>query len=102
MEVYFEKSKNKKFKQTAIFYKDNKKIKTTNYGYAGMSDYTIHKDKERRKRYLSRHEKDLKTNDYKRAGYLSYYILWGPSTSLEKNINSYVKRFNLKRIKQKK
>ena len=40
-------------------------------------------------------EKDLKTGDYKRAGYLSYYILWGDSTSRKINIDSYKRRFKL-------
>jgi hypothetical protein len=30
-----------------------------------------------------------------RAGYLSYYILWGDSTSMKKNIASYKKKFDL-------
>ena len=60
-----------------------------------MSDYTIHKDKERRKLYRARHKKDLKTKDYTRAGYLSYYILWGDETNLKDAIESYKKRFNL-------
>jgi len=73
-----------------------KKIKTTHFGSAGASDYLQHKDKDRRERYRERHKKDLKTGDYKRAGFLSYYLLWGDSSSLQKNISMYKKRFNLK------
>ena len=73
-----------------------KKIKTTHFGSAGASDYLQHKDKERRERYRQRHKKDLKTNDYMRAGYLAYFLLWGDTTSLQKNISIYKKRFNLK------
>lgn len=78
----------------AVF--QNKKTgreKTTYFGAAGMSDYTIHKDKERRQRYRDRHKKDLETGDPTRAGFLSYYILWGDSTSLRDNIASYKNRF---------
>ena len=50
------------------------------------NDYTLHKDKERRRRYRKRHEKFLKTNDPTRAGFLSR-LLWGDSTSLKKNIS---------------
>lgn len=82
-------------KYMAVFTKDDGKTKTTHFGAKGMSDYTIHKDKERRSRYRSRHKKDLKTNDYTRAGYLSYYLLWGDSTSLRENIKKYKARFNL-------
>lgn len=72
-----------------------KKTKTTHFGSAGMDDYTITKNKEQRERYRTRHAKDLKTGDPTRAGYLSYYILWGDSTSLKTNIASYKKKFNL-------
>ena len=72
------------------------KTKTTHFGSAGMDDYTITKNKEQRKRYRSRHRKDLKTNDPTRAGYLAWHLLWGSSTSLRDNIRSYKKRFNFK------
>ena len=86
-------------KWTAIFKLDNDKEKKVDFGYYNKNDlkndYTLHKDKERRERYRKRHEKDLKTNDPMRAGYLSYYILWGDSTSMKKNIASYKKKFDL-------
>jgi hypothetical protein len=93
-------AKNKKL--TAIFCmcegasccKDNKK-KKVHFGSAGMDDYTITKDKEQRDRYRTRHKKDLETKDPTRAGYLSYYLLWGDSTSLQQNIKDYKKKFNL-------
>ena len=88
-------SKNKKFKYTAYFKLDNGKEKKTNFGASGYSDYLQNKDKARRDRYRKRHEKDLKTNDPTRAGYLSYYILWGDTTSLGGNINIYKRKFNL-------
>ena len=75
--------------------KKTKKSKKVYFGSAGMDDYTITKDKEQRTRYRKRHQKDLKTNDPTRAGYLSRFILWGDSTSKQKNISSYKKRFNL-------
>jgi len=96
IEVEFMKSNVKTKKLTAVFYKDDKKIKTSHFGSAGMDDYPITKDKEQRKRYLIRHKKDLKTGDFKRAGFLSYYILWGDSTSIKANMRSYAKRFKLK------
>ena len=60
-----------------------------------MSDYTIHHDKERRQRYKNRHKVRENWNDYKSAGSLSLYILWGESTSLRENIRLFKKRFNL-------
>ncbi len=82
-------------KLMATFTKDNGRTKTTHFGAKGMDDYTITKDKERRRLYRERHKKDLTTKDPTRAGYLSYYILWGESTSRQQNISSYKKRFNL-------
>jgi hypothetical protein len=35
----------------------------------------------------------LDTDDPYRAGYLSYYILWGDSTSIDTNIRAYNRRF---------
>ena len=87
-------AKNKKLK--AIFYDDQgKKIKTTQFGDSRYEDYTQHKDKERRSKYRARHKKDLEKGDYMSAGYLSYYILWGASTSRDKNIKDYKRRFKL-------
>jgi hypothetical protein len=67
----------------------------TDFGSAGMDDYTITKDKEQRDRYRARHRKDLDTNDPTRAGYLSYYILWGDSTDMARNVAAYKRRFNM-------
>mgnify|MGYP003138855911 CR=1 FL=1 len=82
-------------KYMATFTKNNGRSKTTHFGASGMPDYTLTGDKERRRLYRQRHKKDLNTNDPTRAGYLSYYLLWGESTSLRKNISNYKKRFNL-------
>lgn len=81
-------------KWKAVFDNDGKS-KTTHFGAAGMEDYTQHHDKERRERYRARHKKDLETGDPTRAGFLSYYLLWGESTSLQENLASYRRRFGL-------
>ena len=96
MKVVIKKSDKSGKKYMAIFEKDNGRSKTTYFGQAGAPDYTLTGDKERRRLYRQRHRKDLKTNDPTRAGYLSYYILWGNSTSIKQNIRDYKKRFNLK------
>jgi len=86
---------NGKNKYTATFMKDNGRLKTTNFGAKGMDDYTLKGDKGQRADYRDRHRKDLATKDPTRAGHLSYYILWGDSTSLRENVRSYKERFNL-------
>lgn len=74
----------------------NGRNKTVHFGDSKMSDYVSGATKEQRERYRKRHQKDLRTNDPERAGYLSYYILWGESKSIRKNIESYKRRFNFK------
>lgn len=90
-----EKSPKSEKKYRAIFELENGKTKHTDFGDSSATDYLLSKDKERRERYRDRHRKDLETNDYTRAGYLSYYLLWGDYTSLRSNIEAYKKRFNL-------
>lgn len=79
----------------AIFTEKSGRTKTTHFGDKNLDHYTSGATKEQRTRYRARHKKDLNTNDPKRAGYLSYYILWGDSVDIKKNIASYKKRFNL-------
>ena len=84
-------------KYTAIFYDDDrKKIKTSHFGSAGMSDYTKHKDDERKQRYLDRHRNNENWNDYMTPGSLSKNILWNKPT-INASYNDYLKKFNLKK-----
>tara|TARA_R110000796_G_scaffold184763_2_gene301318 strand:+ start:539 stop:847 length:309 start_codon:yes stop_codon:yes gene_type:complete len=98
MNISKSNAKNKKFTAVFFHYKDGKKvkIKTTQFGDSRYEDYTQHKDKERRKLYRGRHKKDLSKGTYMNAGYLSFYLLWGDSTSLQSNISNYKKMFKLK------
>lgn len=82
-------------KLTASFETDSGRKKATKFGAAGMTDYLQSKDKVRRDRYQSRHQKDLQTNDPTRAGYLSWYLLWGSTTNLAANIRAYKTKFHL-------
>jgi hypothetical protein len=81
-------------KLVALFDNDGRS-KTVHFGASGMDDYTRTGDKEQRDRYRTRHAKDLETGDPTRAGFLSYYILWGDSISQQVNIANYKKRFHL-------
>jgi hypothetical protein len=82
-------------KLMAVFETDTGRKKTTHFGASGMDDYTKTHDKEQRERYRTRHAKDLQTGDPTRAGLLSYYLLWGDSTSLQTNLKNYKKMFSL-------
>jgi len=90
-------AKHKKWKAIFSHYLDGKLkiIKTVHFGSEGMSDFTIHKDKERKQRYLDRHKKNENWNDPMTAGALSRWILWNKPT-LEASIKDFKKRFKLK------
>ena len=86
MELYESNRKNKRF--MAII--DDKKY---HFGLKNGSTYIDHKDKHKRQNYIKRHQVRENWNEVN-AGSLSRYLLWN-STSLEKNIKDYIKRFNL-------
>lgn len=85
---------NKKYKAMFFDY-TGKKLKTVKFGDDRYEDYTIHKDKKRREDYRSRHIND-KINEPMTAGALSYWILWGRYTDINKNIKNYANKFGLK------
>ena len=95
MKVEIKPSTQKDKKFMAIFYDEGKKVKTTHFGAKGMSDFTIHKDKQRKERYLDRHRKRENWNSFMTAGSLSRWILWNKPT-LKASISDYKKRFKLK------
>jgi hypothetical protein len=67
----------------------------TDFGASGYMDYTQHHDKLRRANYLSRHRTNEDWNDYKSAGALSRWLLWGESTDLQTNLRAFRRRFSL-------
>jgi hypothetical protein len=96
--VSIHKSNVKGKKYTAVFYdKDMEEVKRTQFGAKGMSDYTIHKDEERKQRYLDRHRKNENWNDFESAGSLSRFLLWNLPT-LKESFEDYLKRFDLKAL----
>ena len=87
-------SKNKNKKYTAIFEIDDDKIKKISFGASGYQDYTLTKNKDKRRLYRARHKHD-NINNPLTPGALSFYILWGDSTNINKNIQNYKKKFDL-------
>lgn len=94
MRVVFKKSTNLNKKYMAIFYDGKKKVKTTHFGAAGMSDYTKHKNDARKQRYINRHRTNENWLNYMSAGALSRWILWNKKT-LTASKADYKKRFKL-------
>lgn len=94
MRVIITKLNNKNKKYKAIFYDKDKKIKTIHFGASGYSDYTLHKNVNRKKLYLDRHKNNENWNNYMSAGALSRWILWNKPT-IRASIIDYKNRFNL-------
>lgn len=71
--------------------------KTIHFGANGMSDFTKHKDPERKKRYIVRHQKkeNWKKSGIKTAGFWSRWLLWNKPTITESKRNIETK-FNVK------
>ena len=68
----------------------------TSFGASGYYDYTQPPhDKAKREAYRRRHKDDLDSDDPTRAGFLSFFLLWGDSTNLDTNIAAYKRRFNM-------
>ena len=65
------------------------------FDFKKRCDVTIHKDKERKERYLDRHRARENWNDYMTAGALSRWILWNKPT-ITSSIADYKNRFGLK------
>ena len=77
---------------------ENKKY-ILSFGAVGYSDYTIHKDFERKKRYLARHAPSKTNEDWHKSGlytpgFWSRYLLWN-LPSLKDSIKDVDSRFNL-------
>jgi hypothetical protein len=87
-ELYKSPIKGKKYR--AVFYRNGEEFKHTDFGAEGMSDYTIHKDKERKERYINRHKKNEDWEDPFSAGALSRFVLW-EKPNLKSSWNFYKK-----------
>ncbi len=89
MNIIIKPSEKKDKKYTAII--DNKK--TVHFGASGMSDYTKHKDDDRKHNYLQRHKHDHFNNRL----YPSFYstnVLWNKKT-LSESIKDTNKKYNV-------
>jgi hypothetical protein len=73
--------------------------KAVEFGARGYPDFTLTKgtaeDRAMRERYRSRHRHDLDVDDPVTPAFLSWFILWGDSTDMGRNIATYKRRFNL-------
>ncbi len=99
--AYLQKSSNAQKKFMVTLVDSNGRRKTIHFGASGYSDYTIHKDYERMKRYDARHssregwtKKSIRT-----AGFWAKWILWS-KPSLNDAIRYTSNKFNLKILRR--
>ena len=69
----------KKYKVYIISKKTGKERKIE-FGAAGMSDFTKHKDEARKQRYIDRHKANENWDDPETAGYWALNVLWNKTT----------------------
>ena len=76
--------------------------KTVSFGQKGASDFTKHKDKDRKERYIDRHKarEDWNASGVKIAGFYSKHVLWNKPT-LKASIDDINKRFKGLNVKMK-
>jgi len=93
MTIILKKSPNPKKKFRVVFEDGTH----TDFGASGYSDYTLHKDPERMKRYLTRHRsrENWSKSGIKTAGFWSRWLLWS-EPSLQKAKTSTEKKFQIK------
>lgn len=65
--------------------------RTIHFGAKGMSDFTKHKDPERKANYIARHKPRENWEDPLTAGYWSRYVLWD-KPSLTESKKSAIER----------
>ena len=90
MEIIIKKSSKSDKKLDAVI--DGKK--TVSFGAKGYSDYTLHKDPERKERYISRHKKteDWTKSGIKTPGFYAKHVLWNKPT-LKGSVDDLNKKF---------
>lgn len=86
--LYRSKTSGKKWD---VYVPKGNRLKKVSYGAEGMSDYTKHKDKERRERYRNRHRNDHIDDPYK-AGFWSWWHLWGNTSDSKKAFAQAVRK----------
>ena len=67
---------------------------TIHFGSKNSSTFLDHHDKVKRSNYLKRHQVN-ENWDQVNAGSCSRYILWGPTTDINKNLINYLVKFNI-------
>lgn len=92
MKIILKKSTNSSKKFMVIF-EDGTKV---HFGAAGYSDFTKHKDIDRKQRYINRHStnENWGKTGIRTAGFWARWLLWNKPT-IESSISDIENRFNV-------
>ena len=96
VEIITKKSSKAGKKYDAVI--ENKK--TVSVGATGCSDFTKHKDEDRKKNYIARHKPNQDWKDHTTAGFWAKNILWNKPT-IEASIRDTNNKFPSLNIKMK-
>ena len=68
--------------------------KTVPFGAKGYSDFTLHKDPERKQRYIQRHQKneDWSKTGINTPGFYAKHVLWNKDT-IQKSVTDLNKKY---------
>jgi hypothetical protein len=90
---YYPYKSNKPDKKYYIITNDNKKVY---FGQAGASDMSIHKDEQRKQRYIDRHKhnENWSKSGIDTAGFWSRWLLWNKPT-IKESYTDIKRRFNI-------
>ena len=81
-------------KKFTVVVSDDNKTATIHFGARGYSDYTMHADPTRKKRYIARHQAREDWTNPLTAGFWSVHLLWS-ETTIPKAIAKIKKRFGI-------
>ena len=92
MDVVISKSDRSDKKMKAVI--NNKK--TIHFGAKGYEDFTTHKDKDRKQRYIDRHKKreDWGASGVDTAGFYSRWVTWHKPT-IQESVKELKKEFEI-------
>lgn len=94
--IWFLSKSDKKTKKYFVTSPSGKKVY---FGAKGYQDFTMHKDPERKQRYINRHSgggrEDWSKKGLETAGFWSRWLLWNEPT-IESSIKSIEKKFGIK------
>ena len=66
--------------------------KTVSFGASGYSDFSKHKDEDRKKNYIARHKPSQNWTDHTTAGFYAKNILWN-KPAIEASIRNTNRKF---------